>query len=173
MNRTQRRPEPDEYAEYYEGYIRQVPEGEIVAVLRAQLNEVLAALEGIPAERGDHRYAVGKWSIKELLGHMIDTEWTFTYRALCFARGDEGPLPAMDPDEFVEGANFATRELSDLIDELRHVRSANLTLFASFDDEVLNRRGIASDCWFSVRGILYIIAGHVEHHMGVLRGKYL
>ena len=168
-----RRPAPDEYADFYETYVSKVPDGDVVGFLRAQLDEALALFGDIPAERGDYCYEPGKWSIKQLLGHIVDTEWVFTYRALRFARGDETPLPGIEQNLLVEGGNFASRELADLIAEFRSIRTANLILFDSFDEAILDRRGTASGCSFTVRAQLFITAGHVQHHLGVLRERYL
>ncbi len=172
--RTLKRPSPEDAAPYYQGYIEQVSnDGEIVDLLAAQLDDELAFLASIPEDRGDFCYAPGKWTVKEVLGHMADAEWIFTYRALRFARGDTTPLPGMEQDEFVAGANFEQRTVASLTEELRNLRAANLVLFRSFDDEILERRGTASDCPFSVRAQLYILCGHVVHHVRVLKESYL
>ena len=167
------RPKPSEYAPYYERYVSRVPDGDIVRTLESQLEETLALIRGIPEARGDFRYAEGKWSIKELLGHVIDSERVFTYRALRFGRGDTTPLPGFEQDDFVRGADFSKRTLSDLADEYEHVRRATISLFASLDGGAWDRRGKANDTEVSVRGIAFIIAGHERHHVEILKTRYL
>ena len=168
-----RRPIRSEYDDYYHRYISLVPEGDIIEILEGQLASSLEFLSGIPGEKQDHRYAPGKWTVKELLGHIIDVEWLFTYRALQFARGDASPLPGMDQERWMAGADFAERSMDSLTDELRRLRHANLILFKSFDDEALDRTGVASGCQFTVRSILSIIAGHQFHHIDILKSRYL
>jgi hypothetical protein len=167
------RPDRKEYDDFYHRYISLVPDGDIIDILKDQLASSLELLSGIPEEKLDHRYAPGKWTIKELVGHLIDAEWLFTYRALQFARGDTSPLPGMDQEKWIAGANFAGRTMDSLIDELRRLRQANLNLFESFDENMLARTGVASGCGFTVRSILYIIAGHQFHHIQILKSRYL
>ena len=167
------RPERDEYADYYDLYVSQVPDGDIVETLAAQGAEFAAMIEAIPEERGDHRYADGKWSVKEVIGHLVDTERVMGYRALAFARGDRTPLPGIDQDVYVGGANFADRSIADLAAEFEALRVSHLNLFASFDDEIWMRRGTASECVFSTRAVAWIMAGHVAHHAAILTERYL
>ena len=167
------RPDATEYAPYYERYVSLVPGGDILASLGRQLDETLLLLGSISEERAGFRYAPGKWSIKELVGHLIDTERIFAYRALCFARGDKTPLPGYDQNDYVRGASFDEYSLNDLASEFAHVRRANLSLFKHLDGEALKRKGTASDNEMSVRALAYIIAGHELHHMNVLRSRYL
>ena len=167
------RPLTSEYAPYYDRYISRVPDGEIVATLGTQLDETLALFRSIPESRGDFRYAEGKWSIKELIGHVIDGERVFAYRALRFGRGDTTPLPGFEQDDFVRGADFNKRSLRDLTDEYEHVRRSTISLFGSFEPEAWDRRGTANDDEVSVRGIAYIVAGHERHHIEILRTRYL
>jgi len=168
-----RRPGRGEYADYYAGYIALVPDGDVVEVLRSQGDETAELFASIPAERWDYRYAPGKWTTREVIGHLIDTEWVFVYRALRFARGDGTPLPGMDQDEFMAGANFGARPLPGMADEYRHLRGAGTALFASFDEGILDRSGDASGCRFTVRALLYVIAGHERHHLDFLKERYL
>jgi uncharacterized damage-inducible protein DinB len=167
------RPETNEYAPYYEKYVSLVPEGDVVATLGQQLESTLATLRGITDEQADSRYAEGKWSIKELLGHIIDTERIFGYRALRFARNDQTPLSGFEQDGYVASARFGERRLSDLAEEFEHVRRANLALFRHLDTEAWARSGEASDNQVSVRALAHIIAGHETHHMRILRERYL
>jgi hypothetical protein len=163
----------DEYAPYYETYISLVPEGDVVGILSRQLDETLALLRNVPATREDFRYEDGKWSIKEIVGHITDAERIFAYRALCVARGDRSPLPGMDQDEYMRGANFASRRLGDLSAEFEYVRRSTLSLLRHLDEEAWLRRGIANDKEVSVRALAYILAGHEAHHVKVLRERYL
>lgn len=171
--RFQTRPQPGETSDYFTMYTGLVPDGNIIEILRGQNAESLAMLEGISEERANHRYEVGKWSIKEVVGHLTDMEWAFTYRAMRFARGDQTPLPGLDQDVLVAGAGFENRTLSSLATEWRNQRAASTTLFESLPEEVLARTGVASDSPFSVRGLMYVIAGHELHHQRVLRERYL
>ncbi|MBO6574988.1 MAG: DinB family protein [Rhodothermales bacterium] len=168
-----RRPSPDEYADYYAGYIGRVPVGPIVETLTIQRETHYLSLKEIPESMADYRYAPGKWTVTELLGHVVDSERVFGFRALHFARGAAGSIPGMDQDEFAQAAPYRNRSLTSIIDELYMLRGANLEQFRAFDEAIMNRDGIASDCRFTVRALLYIMAGHERHHMGVLRARYL
>jgi len=168
-----RRPDGSEYDGYYDRYVRPVPDGDIIDLLSAQLAATRDLLNIIPIEKEAYRYAPGKWTTKEVVGHIIDTEWVFAYRGLNFARNFPIPLPGMDQDEFMAGANFAARPFSSLSLEYSCLRGAVIQLFGSFDESILNRTGIASGCRFTVRSILYIIAGHERHHIEVLKDRYL
>lgn len=167
------RPEANEYATYYERYISLVPEADLVETLERQGAETLALLRGLSEEKGAHRYEPGKWSIKQLVGHVSDGERIFSYRALAFARGDGQSLPGMEQDEWMAGADFDARTLSELIDEFEIVRAATLHLLRHLSPEAWMRRGTASDSEITVRALAYIIAGHETHHVQVLRERYL
>ncbi|MCH8246582.1 MAG: DinB family protein [Bacteroidetes bacterium] len=167
------RPTPDEYNVFYKEYIDQVPDAEILGVLLSQKLRMNDLLSSFPESRIDYRYAEGKWSAKEVVGHIVDTEWILTYRALRMARNDSTPLAGMDQNEVMEGANFDDRTLQSLMDEFDHLRSASIVLFSSFDEKIRSRSGMASGFSFTVRALMYIIAGHVEHHMRVLNERYL
>ena len=165
------RPTPDEYAQYYAGYVAAVPDGDLVALLASE--ETIAALSGLPDDRARYRYGPGKWSVKEVVGHVADTERVMAYRALRIGRGDQTPLPGFDQDAFVRGAQWDDIPLAALLDDLHLVRMATLSLLTSFPDDVLARRGTASDASVSVRGLGFIIAGHERHHLRILRERYL
>lgn len=165
-------PSPEEYAEYYGTYVRLVPPGDVVAHLRQQGAATVALLGRVEEARSAFRYAPGKWSIKQLLGHIVDGERLFAYRALSIARGDPAELPGMDQDVWMAGVDFDAREFASLIDEYRHVRAATVGLFDSFDDTVGARRGRASGNAVTVRALVHIVAGHELHHLGVLRERY-
>lgn len=167
------RPEETEYLSYYGKYVSLVPEGEILATLGQQVNETLELLRNIPESQGGFRYAPGKWSIKELVGHMLDGERIFAYRALRFARNDRTPLPGFEQDDYIRYASFDDCLLGDLAAEFATVRQSSLFLFKHLNEEAWTRRGVASDSEVSVRALAYIIAGHELHHRRILRDKYL
>ena len=167
------RPGPDEFAPYYGRYITRVRDGQIVATLREQLGDTLGLLRAIPESRGGHRYAEGKWSIRECIGHMSDTERVFAYRAMRFARDDRTALPGFDENAFVANSAFDQRTLSSLADEFEAVRRATVALFDPLTPDELLRRGTASDNPVSVRALAWIIAGHELHHREILATRYL
>ena len=167
------RPDASEHLPYYGKYVDRVPDGDLLQTLRAQLDETLALVRGLPEERGGHRYAPGKWSIREVLSHVIDAERIFAYRALRIGRGDATPLASFDENAYAAAANADARTLVDLAEELEHVRLGNLALFRGLDDEALARRGTASGGEVSVRALAWIIAGHERHHVSLLRERYL
>jgi uncharacterized damage-inducible protein DinB len=167
------RPAEDEYSPYYAGYIARVPDGDLCATLAAQLADTHALVHAIPEARGTHRYAPGKWSIKEVLGHVIDTERIMSYRAMRIARGDTTPLPGYEQDDYVSAGGFDRRTLQDLRDELAAVRQATIHLLRHLDPTALARRGTANGKLVSARALAYIIAGHERHHVEILNAKYL
>jgi hypothetical protein len=166
------RPDPEEYAAYYHGYVALVPDGDILGTLSRQGRDLPALLREIPERHGDHRYADGKWTVKEVLGHLVDTERVFGCRALVFARGDRTPLPGMDPDDYVSGGRFGSRTIDDLAGELEALRRSHLHLLRALDDEAWARRGTASGCTFTTRAVAWILAGHPMHHVRVLEERY-
>ena len=168
-----RRPAATEYAAYYETYVSKVPESDVVAVLDEQLAATLALVGGIPEAKGEFRYAPDKWSVRQLIGHVIDSERVFSYRALRIARGDTTPLAGFDQEVFMAGADFDAYSLEELAAEFGHVRRATLSFLAHLRDDAWSRTGVASDSEVSVRGLAYIMAGHVRHHMGILESRYL
>jgi hypothetical protein len=167
------RPAPDEYGPYYGRYIERVPEGDLCDLLEGQMNETLALLRSIPETRGTYRYAPEKWSVKEVVGHVIDTERIMSYRALRVGRGDTTPLPGFEQSDYVPTGHFDRRSLADLGEELAAVRRATVLLFGHFDAAALGRRGTASGHPVTTRALAYIIAGHERHHVAILREKYL
>jgi uncharacterized damage-inducible protein DinB len=166
------RPHASEYAEYYATYIRQVPDGDILATLAAQIEDTASRLSHLPAGRETFRYAPGKWSVRDVVGHMVDVERLFAFRALWFARNAEGALPSMDQESWAASSNAGDRPLADLVAEFRTARAATLTLFASFDAEICLRRGVASGNPFTVRSLAWMIAGHENHHKAGLIRDY-
>ena len=167
-----KKPGPDEYNSFYETYVSLVPEGDVVAALASQGRQTETLLAQVPEEHAGHRYAPGKWSVREVAGHMVDTERVMSYRALCVARGEQGPLPRFDENAYVQNAGFDARPLSEHIEDFRVTRQATLRLLASIDDATSLRRGTASGFTISVRALAYIIAGHELHHRNILRDRY-
>jgi hypothetical protein len=166
-------PERSEAAEYYFTYINQVPAGDIRSILRAQLPEVRALLGGISEDRSRHAYAAGKWTIRDVLGHLNDTERLFVFRAFWFARGFTEPLPSFDQNVAVAHAAAADRSWASLIDEFVAVRGASLAFFDHLPDEAWAAHGVASGNPFTVRALAYMTAGHATHHLRIVREKYL
>lgn len=170
--RTVGRPEADEIPSPYVGYIKRVPEPDPVIVCASQIEETAALLRGLSDTDAMYRYGRGKWSIKEIVGHLADTERIMAYRALRIARGDATPLPSFDENAYVPAAKFDNRSLVDLVGELRTVRAATLALLRTFDAEAWRRRGTASGKPVSVRALGFMIPGHERHHVEILRTRY-
>lgn len=170
---TDERPDAGEHGEYFGRYVARVPDGDVLATLRRQAGETAALLADFGEARGGFRYAAGKWSVKEVVGHLVDCERVFVYRALTFARGDRGPLPGFEQDDFVRDANFDARTLASLAEELALVRRSSLALFEGLDEDAWLRSGHANDTELSVRAVPWILAGHEHHHVAVLRDRYL
>ena len=167
------RPNKDEYNPYYETYISKVPNGNILDLLAGQIETVKKITGNISEEKGLHKYAPGKWTIKQLLGHINDTERVFSYRALRFSRNDKTLLPGFEQDDFVNESNSDNIKVSDLVEEFIKIRESNLVMFKNFTEEMWKRRGVASNNPISVRALPYIMFGHVEHHLNILKEKYL
>lgn len=167
------RPQRDEAAPYYFTYIDKVPDGDIRTTLDRQAIETAAALHSITEEQSLHRYAPDKWSLRELLNHMNDTERLFVARAFWFARGFDSPLPSFDQHVAVAAANANDRLWASHVEEFRSVRAATLTFFKNLPVDAWLRRGVASDNTFTVRALAYLAAGHVAHHMAIVHDKYL
>jgi len=167
------RPEATEFAPFYAGYVAAVPEGDIINILRRGGDEWQSVLAELPEARGDHRYADGKWSIRQLVGHVSDAERIFAYRALRIARGDQSPLASFDENAYAETAGSDRRTLSALAAELRVVRESTVALLSSLPDDAWTRTGTASGKTVSVRALAYITAGHAQHHLKILHERYL
>jgi uncharacterized damage-inducible protein DinB len=166
------RPEPGEYAPYYDRYISLIEGADILTTLDAQRRQTMLLLSGRDDEDGDIRYAPDKWSAKEVLGHVCDTERIFAYRALRIARADRTPIEGFEQDDYVRNSPFETRPLAEVIDDYLAVRRATLTLLRNLDDAAWLRRGIANQNEVSVRAVAYLIAGHELHHRRILEEKY-
>jgi hypothetical protein len=168
-----RRPERDEAEAYYFGYIDQVPGTLVLPVLATQMGETLALLDGITEEESLRRYAPGKWSIRQVLNHVNDTERLVVFRAFWFARGFDSPLPSFDQNVAVNAAAANNQEWRTHVEEFRAVRAATLTFFRGLPAAAWDRRGLASGNPFTVRALAYLAAGHVTHHSRILREQYL
>ena len=167
------RPSTNEYSPHHSEYVRQVPDGDVLATLERQGKETVALLRSLGEEKSLHRYAAGKWSIRGVVGHVIDAERVFTYRALTFARGDQNPLPGFEENEWAATSNADARTLAALIDEFVAVRAATVTLFRGFGEAEFARQGTASGHRVTPRGLLYVVAGHERHHVRILHERYL
>jgi len=167
------RPNADEHSAFYGQYIRLVPDGDLISILRDQIAGTAALLRNAPPDRADFAYAPGKWTVKQVVGHMIDVERVMSYRALRFAHNDATELPGFDENEWVANSNFAERTLADLVDEYEAVRAATIHFAKHLDADALLRRGTANGQGVSVRALLYIIAGHELHHVALVRERYL
>jgi hypothetical protein len=166
-------PDRTEAAEYYFTYIDKVPAGDIRAILSAQLPDTLALLNSIDEARSRHRYAPDKWSIRQVLGHLNDTERLFVFRAFWFARGFDAPLPSFDQNIAVASSGADDRSWRSHVDEFARVREASLSFFDTLPADAWGRRGTASGNPFTVRALAYMTAGHVTHHAVILQEKYL
>jgi hypothetical protein len=166
------RPQPDEYAPYYDRYISLIADTDILETLDEQRRQTVMMLSGRGEADGDFRYAPGKWSAKEVLGHVCDTERVFAYRALRISRNDSKPMEGFEQDDYVRYGPFAQRPLGDLIEDYIAVRRSTLSLLRNLEEAAWRRRGIANGGEVSVRGVAYIIAGHELHHRRILEEKY-
>lgn len=170
---TIERPGHDECTEYYFQYVRLASQGDVLAVLDEQSRVLDGMLRGLTGEQADFRFAPGEWSIKEVVGHLVDAERIFAYRAFTLARDEAAVLPGFDPDAYVREADFGAASLAELLDELASLRRANLLAFRRLTPEATQRRGIASEIPFSVRALIYILAGHFNYHVKDVREQYL
>jgi len=159
--------------EYYHKYINLAIENNIKTALEKHQSELISFLKEVPKKKWNYRYAEGKWSIKEVVQHMIDAERVFSYRALCFARKDHTPLPSFDENSFAANSQADNRSKKDLLKELKTVQLSSAQMFSSFDDEQLDQSGIASEKSTYVKGIAYIVVGHALHHKKILEERYL
>ncbi len=163
----------NEYNPYYEGYIIKAGSRTIDSGLKSNADEVVSFFEAIPENKLEYRYAEGKWTIKEILQHIVDTERIFTYRALCFARQDKTPLPGYEQDDYANVCRANNRPMRALIDEYVAVRAASVSLFNSFSEDMLKQIGNASNSNLSVRAVAFILLGHENHHCTIIRERYL
>ncbi len=169
-----RKPFESEYPEFYKNYIHRIQSDNLLQVLEIQILEMHSLPGNVPEEKENYTYAPGKWTIKGVIGHLIDVERIFAYRALRFGRGDiQTPLAGFDDFAYVTEGKFDKRTYHDLIHEFSLAREANICLFKSFTEEDLNRIGTANNGQISVRALIYAMAGHVDHHLEVIRERYL
>jgi uncharacterized damage-inducible protein DinB len=167
------KPEPNEYAPYYARYISLVEGDDILTALKQQAPKTVALLSGCKHADEDFRYAAGKWSVKDVLGHVVDTERIMAYRALRIARNDKTPIEGYEQDDYVKYAPFGQCKLAALLEEFITVRRATVPLFQNLDEAAWTRRGVANKNEVSARALAYIIAGHELHHRRILKEKYL
>ena len=167
------RPAAIEHASHFERYIKLVPEGDLVETLARQSDEALGLLRALSEEKAGHRYAPGKWSIKEVVGHVTDAERVFAYRALALARGDQGSLPSFDENVYAGLAGFERMPLADVLSGFDIVRQSSLMLLRPLDAEAWVRVGTVGGHATSVRAMAFVIAGHAHHHVNILRERYL
>ncbi len=165
-------PAATEYAPFYAGYVDRVADGDILETLATQPTEVRRFAASVPAEREGHRYAPGKWSVREVLGHLGDGERVFGYRALRFARGDETPVPGFDENVYIARSGYDGWPLAELVAAWAAQRESNLAVFRHLDDDAWLRMGTANGQPVSVRALAYLLAGHVAHHLTILRERY-
>lgn len=166
------RPLPSDYPAFYHRYVDAITEGNVLEVLAEQTEEVQQLFDGLDDAQALHRYADGKWSAQEVLGHLVDGERIFGVRALCFARGEQQSLPGFEENDYVAAAKFDDRPLDSILDEWQALRIANLLMFQSFDDEAWQRSGTANNTPITVNALAWIIAGHVRHHLHILHERY-
>jgi len=166
------RPEPGEYAPYYERYISLITGSDILGTLDGQRRQMLLLLSGRDESDGDIRYAADKWSAKEVLGHVCDTERIFAYRALRISRGDQTPVEGFEQDDYVKNGPFARAPLAEIIEDYIAVRRATLTLLRNLEEAAWTRRGMANKNEVTVRALAYVIAGHELHHRRILEELY-
>ena len=167
------KPKEKDLPEFYRNYVRILPDQPIVYLLDSTINQFLETIGQFDEDRGDYAYASGKWTVKEVLQHLIDSERIFTYRALRFSRGDQTDLPGFDQAKYIDTLNCSKRSLPELVDELRHVRVSTRDFYLSLTNNQLRETGTANGFPFTVNAIAYITAGHMAHHTAVLTEKYL
>ena len=166
------RPSETEYAPFYAGYVALVTETDVLAALEGQVAEIRRRLGSVTGERERFRYAEGKWSVRQVLGHLVDGERVFGYRAFCFSRGEAAALPSFDENQYVAAASTDGVRLPELVEELDLVRRSNLAFLRRLGDGEWRRVGTASGKPVTVRALAFVMAGHVRHHLNVLRDRY-
>jgi len=167
-------PSPEEYADFYAGYIQYASaRDDVLNALSKQIEEIKSALGNLADKQALFRDAPKEWSIKEVMGHINDVERVFSYRLLCISRNDETPLPGMEQDDYVREAGYDSYPLDDLLVEFEYLRRANVLAINNMPEETADRRGTASGFPVSVRALIYMLVGHVDHHMVSLQEKYL
>ena len=168
-----RRPAPSEYPPFFDTYIRLVEEADLPELMARQIDETMAWYRGLSEAQAASRYAPDKWTIKQVLGHLADTERVMQYRALGVGRGDQTSFPSFEQDDYVATANSDARPWSVLLDDLKAVRQSSIQLFKSFDEAALDRVGKVNQKGMTARALGYIIVGHERHHLAILKDRYL
>ena len=166
------RPSPNEYPAFYGTYVHLVSEEDIVAAMQASLERLDSDLAAIPLAMQDHSYAVGKWTVRQLIQHAVDTERVFSYRALCIARGEGQPLPGFDEIAYAAKAKVAHRTLEEMTREFLTLRRSNVSMFKGFTEEMLNSNGTVAGKPVTVLAVGYMLIGHWKHHAAILRERY-
>jgi len=166
------RPTEAEYAPFYAQYLSLVPEEDLLEVLAGQPAWLSGLVAGVPADRETHRYEPGKWSVRQVVGHLADVERVMGHRAFCISRGEGAPLPGFDENEYVARSSYEEQDLADVAAGFARAREANLAVLGNLDAEAWKRRGIANSSPVSVRALAFIMAGHPRHHAGVLESRY-
>jgi len=167
------RPEASEFASYYVPYVARVPAGNLLDVMQRQGRDFVAMIRGVPEGRASFRYEPGKWSVKQVVGHVCDAERIFTYRALCFSRGEQASLPGFDENAYAPASGADLRPIAELAAEYEAIRGATLALFSGMSESMLTNRGTANGNPFTVRAVAYIVVGHTFHHAAILKERYL
>jgi len=167
------KPQPEEYPAYAKTYVDKVPPGPILEILEYLRDNTYNFFARMTAAQADYAYAEGKWKLKEVLGHMIDTERVFAFRALCFSRGDKSPLPGFEQDDYMANSAFDIRSIQSLASEFKAVRESNIFLYTSFSDEQVMQIGTANNNPTSVRALVYMTVGHELHHLQIIKDKYI
>lgn len=167
------KPQLDDFPEYYKKYIEKVIDKDIVTYLDQQKDETVKFFKEISEEKSLHRYAANKWSIKEIVGHLCDTERIFVTRILHFSRNEKQQLIGFEQDDYVDAANFDSLSFELLVKDFVKMRESHLSLFNTFDEEMFSRKGIANGVEFTVASSLFVLAGHVDHHIEVIKERYL
>ncbi len=168
-----KRPDPKEYSEYYHNYVQQVPKGNILDILDKQADLLGRFFAEISEEKSLYRYEPDKWSIREVVGHLLDVERIFSCRAFRFSRGDKTDLPGFDENAYVPNGNYDTHDISELVEEFYLLRKATVSMFRGFDRKMWDLKGKANGASMSVRAVAWILAGHLIHHMKVIQSRYL
>lgn len=166
------RPPDTEYPPFFAGYVSLVPEPDVIAVLESQPAELAKLSSNVPADREKFRYAEEKWTIREVVGHIVDVERVFGYRAFCISRGEQAPLPAFDENEYITHSHYDRQRLGDLVSEFAALRDGNLRFLRQLENNDWGRLGTANNNPASVRALAFIMAGHVRHHFAVMRDRY-
>lgn len=166
-------PTSSEYVNFYTGYVELVEKGNVINILNSQMHELYTLINTVPGEKAFYAYAPDKWTLKEVFGHMIETERMFSFRIMAISRGEKQALPGMDQDEYMANNNYNSRTLANLSNEYLAVRVSTIHLLNNMTKEMINQKGTASGFDFTVRALAFIIAGHERHHMNVIKEKYL